>query len=75
MIELRPFQKRFIKGALAPGIRRAALSISRGNGKSTLAAYILRRCLTPGDPLFRPGAEYLLLSGSLDQARQVFNPR
>ena len=74
MIELRPFQKRFIKGALPPGIRRAALSISRGNGKSTLAAYILRRCLTPGDPLFRPGAEYLLLSGSLDQARQVFNP-
>ena len=74
MIELRPFQKRFLKGALAPGIRRAALSLSRGNGKSTLAAHILQRCLTPGDPLFRPGAEYLLLSGSLDQARQVFNP-
>ena len=74
LIELRPFQKRFLKGALAPGIRRAALSLPRGQGKSTLAAYILHRCLTPGDKLFRAGAEYLLLSGSLDQARQVFNP-
>ena len=74
MIELRPFQKRFLKGALAPNIKRAALSLSRGNGKSTLAAYILQRCLTPGDSLFQAGAEYLLLSGSLDQARQVFNP-
>ena len=74
MIELRPFQQKFLRGALAPGIRRAALSLSRGQGKSTLAAYILKRCLTPGDVLFRAGAEYLLLSGSLDQARQVFNP-
>ena len=74
MIELRPFQKRFLRAALAPGINRAALSLARGNGKSTLAAYILQRCLTPGDKMFRPGAEYLLLSGSLDQARQVFNP-
>ena len=74
MIDLRPFQKWFLKGALAPGIRRAALSLSRGNGKSTLAAFLLKRCLTPGDPLFRPGAEYLLLSGSLDLPRLVFNP-
>ena len=74
MIELRPFQKRFLKGALAPDITRAALSLSRGNGKSHLAAYILKRALTPGDSLHRPGAEYLLLSGSLEQARQVFSP-
>ena len=32
--ELRGFQKRFIRGALAPGIDVAALSIPRGNGKS-----------------------------------------
>ena len=75
MIELRPFQKRFLKGALAnPSITRAGLSLSRGQGKSTLAAYILKRALTPGDSLHIPGAEYLLLSGSLEQARQVFNP-
>ena len=74
MIDLRPFQKRFIAGAFKPGILRAALSLPRGQGKSHLAAYILKRCLTPGDRLHRPGAEYLLLSGSLDQARQVLNP-
>ena len=74
MIDLRPFQKRFLKGAFGRGVRRAALSLPRGNGKSHLAAYILRRCLTPGDALHVAGAEYLLLSGSLEQARQVFNP-
>ena len=59
---------------MAPGITKACLSLSRGNGKSHLAAFILKRALTPGDPWHVPGAEYLLLSGSLDQARQVFNP-
>ena len=74
MIDVRPFQRRFLKGAFSPRIRRAALSLPRGNGKSHLAAYILRRALTPGDPWHVPGSEYLLLSGSLEQARQVFNP-
>ena len=35
-MELRPFQKRFVKGALAPGVDVGALSIPRGNGKSWL---------------------------------------
>ena len=34
----------------------------------------MERCLTPGDPLFQAGAEYLLCAGSLDQARNVFRP-
>ena len=70
--QLRGFQKRFIKGALAPGIDVAALSIPRGNGKSWLAADLLRRCLTPGDDLHVPGAEFLLCAGSIEQARLVF---
>ena len=37
MFELRPFQRRFLKGVLAPGIDTAALSLPRGNGKSALA--------------------------------------
>ena len=44
--QLRTFQKQFIKGALAPGVDVAALSIPRGNGKSWLAAHLLRRCLS-----------------------------
>ena len=74
MIDLRPFQKRFIKGAFAPGIRRAALCLSRGQGKSTLAAHILQRCLTEGDTLNVPGAEYILLAQSLEGAKLVFQP-
>ena len=74
MIDLQPFQQRFLKGAFADGVTRAALSLPRGNGKSHLGAFILKRALTPGDPWHVPGAEYLLLSGSLEQARQVFNP-
>ena len=69
---LRPFQRRFLRRALAPGVDIAALSLPRGGGKSWLAAYILQRCLTPGDDLFVQGAEYLLCSGSLEQARIVF---
>ena len=68
-MKLRPFQKRFLRGALAPGIDTAALSLARGNGKSWLAAHILTRCLTPGDELHQAGAEYLLCAASLEQAR------
>ena len=74
LIELRRFQRRFLARGLAPDVETAGLSIPRGNGKSTLAAYILERCMTPGDKLHVAGSEYLLLSGSLDQARQVFRP-
>ena len=74
MIQLRPFQRRFLARALAPRIDTAALSIPRGNGKSTLSAHILERCLTPTDPLFEAGAEYLLGAASLEQARNVYRP-
>ena len=74
MIDLLPMQRRFLSRALAPGIRTAALSLPRGEGKSTLAAYVLSRCLTPGDELFEAGAEYLLCAASLEQARNVYRP-
>lgn len=72
MTELRGFQKRFVKGALAPGVDVSALSIARGNGKSWLAAHLLTRALTPGDDLHVPGSEYLLCAASLEQARLCF---
>ena len=74
MIDLLPMQRRFLRRALAPGVRTAALSLPRGEGKSTLAAYILERCMTPGDELFEGGAEYLLCAASLEQARNVYRP-
>ena len=74
MINLLPSQRRFLRGALAPGVRTAALSLPRGEGKSTLAAYILERCMTPGDTLFEAGAEYLLCAASIEGARHVYRP-
>ena len=71
-MKLRPFQRAFIRGATAPGIDTAALSLPRGQGKSWLAAHLLGRVLTPGDPLFRPGTESVLCAGTLEQARIVF---
>ena len=72
MIELRKFQQKFIRGATAPGIDTAVLSIPRGNGKSALSGHLLTRILTPGDPLFRPGTESVLCAASIEQARIVF---
>ena len=72
MDNLRPFQKRFIAEATAPGIDTAALSLPRGNGKSRLAAYLATRVLTPSDELFRAGTESVLCAASIEQARIVF---
>ena len=71
-MELRPFQREFIKRATAPGIDTAALSLPRGNGKSSLAGYLVSRILDPADELFRAGTESVLCAASIEQARIVF---
>ena len=71
-MKLRPFQRKFIRHATAPGIDTAALSLPRGNGKSALAGYLLARVLDPDDDLFRPGTESVLCAASIEQARIVF---
>ena len=69
---LAPFQRRFVARATARGVDTAALSMPRGNSKTWLAAHILLRCLTPGDSLHVPGAEYLLCAASIEQARLCY---
>ena len=71
-MDLRRFQRRFIKAVANPRYDTCALSIPRGNGKSWLAAHLLTRCLTPGDSLHVPGSEYLLVASSIDQSRICF---
>ena len=66
------FQKKFEQNAFESEARISALSVPRGNGKSTLCGYFLARCLTPGDKLHEPGKEYLLIAGSIQQSRHVF---
>ena len=72
MIDLLPFQRDFVSALEGDRYDVAALSIPRGNGKSTLAAHILKRCITPGDTFFAAGAESVLCSASLEQARICF---
>ena len=72
VMKLRPFQREFVAGVLAPSTRRAILSLPRGNGKSWLSGNLAADSLTPGGALFEAGAENVLLSGSFDQARYVF---
>ena len=71
-MKLRPFQRRFIKAATAPGIDTAALSLPRGNGKSWLAGHLVSRILNPADPLFRRGTESVQCAASIEQARICF---
>ena len=66
-----PFQRRFVGRALADDVRLSALSIPRGNGKSSLAARLLARSLTPGDVLHTPGADNNLLAASIAQCRRT----
>ena len=72
MLKLRPFQRPIVKAVESPDWDIIAVSIPRGNGKSTLAAYILERTLTPGDSLFLNGDEAVLTAASIDQARLTF---
>ena len=70
---LLPFQAAFVSAVSRkerpPEI--AALSVPRGNGKSWLCGGMVARSLTPGDPLFEPGVENILVSSSTNQARIV----
>ena len=71
-LELLPYQQRFLRAATAPGIDTAALSLPRGNGKSSLAGHLVSRILDPDDELFRAGTESVLCAASIEQARICF---
>ena len=68
---LRPFQLTFIREALRPEIDTAVFSAPRGQGKSSLAAHLARRSLTPGDSLFESGCENHIVAASVGQARKT----
>ena len=72
MFALRPFQREIMAAVESPEYDTVAVSIPRGNGKSFLAAHVLARGLTPGDPLHVSGSEYLLCAASIEQARLCF---
>jgi len=65
-----PWQAEFLDGALAPRVFDAALSMARGNGKSTFAAAVMVAALV--GPLRQPRGEVLLVASSFAQARIVY---
>ena len=64
---LRPFQREILRGAFAPGIRTALVSIPRGNGKSALAAALALAELFVGPD----SAEVLTVASDMRQAMIV----
>ena len=66
-----PWQRRFVKGMLRPGVREAALSVGRGNGKTCLTAAIAVAALV--GPLRRPRSETVIVASSFGQARLAFD--
>ena len=68
-IRLLPWQRRFLRGAFAVD-GDAALSIARGNGKSTIVAAIA--CAVVDGPLQQPRAEVVCVASSFAQGRIIF---
>ena len=66
-----PWERRFVHGALAPGVDVAALTIARGNGKTTFCAAIAHAALC--GPLAVQRGETVVVASSFEQARLTFD--
>lgn len=65
--QLREFQREIIRGAFAPGVRTALVSIPRANGKTMLAATLTLAEMFVGPP----SAEVLCVASDARQAAHV----
>ena len=64
------WERRFLRGAFAPGVGTAALTIARGNGKTALLSAVA--CATLDGPLAVPRSETLIVASSFSQACIAF---
>jgi phage terminase large subunit-like protein len=72
LIGLAPFQKKFVRGALADDVNVAVLSIGRGNAKTALSAGIaLGSVMGKWDE--QPRSEILIAARTRGQARIAFD--
>ena len=67
---LLAWQRRFLRGAFADGVHTAALSVARGNGKTTLVGAIGAAAVN--GPLAQNNSEVLLVASSFQQAKIGF---
>lgn len=65
-----PWQSRFVRGAIAPDVRSAALAVARGNGKTTLVAGVA--CAYLDGPMVEPRGEVVIVASAFAQARIAF---
>ena len=65
-----PWQGRFVRGAFAPGVQSAALSVARGDGKTALLSGIAAATLD--GPLAVQRGETVIVASSFEQARIAF---
>ena len=65
-----PWQRRFVRSAFTAGVQSAALSVARGNGKTSLLSAIA--CATLDGPLAVPRGETVIVASSFEQARIGF---
>ena len=70
-IRLRPFQRKAVRALESGRYDVVVLSTPRAQGKSTLAAELCRRALTPGDTLHVAGSESLLVASTIAQSRKT----
>ncbi|MGR3515375.1 MAG: terminase TerL endonuclease subunit [Paracoccaceae bacterium] len=71
LIKLAPFQKRFVKGALEPGINVAVLSVGRGAAKTAISAGLGVGALL-GVIDDQPRREIVIAARNRDQGRIAF---
>ena len=64
------WQRRFVRGAFRDGVSSAALSVARGNGKTTLVAAIAVAALV--GPLVQVRGDVVIVASSFQQARIAF---
>ena len=65
-----PWERRFVRGAFRPGVAEAALSVARGNGKTTLTAGFGAAAID--GPLMVPRGDAVLVASSFEQSRIAF---
>ena len=68
MIEIQPFQRKFIAEAYKPGIDIGAISAPRGSGKTTFTGWLAAEAFRK----IEKHQEVLLVAGSVDQGRASF---
>ena len=71
-VTVLPFQERFVRGCFRPGVQTAALSIARGNSKSTIVSWLALASLRPDGPLHHRNAVVIVVASSFEQGAVLF---